>query len=405
MKAHLTERGVKALEPGPNNIIVYDTEVVGFGVRITSADARAFILTYRIDARERRLTIGAWPDWSVTAAREEAKRLKREVDQGRDPLEKRDDARDAPSVQQLIERYLAEHVTKLAKASRCDQESTLRKRVQPAWGPRKVADIQPEDVDALLTDIARGNPELTDRKPTPIRANRVGEILRKMFNLSIRWRMRANNPAAGFFRNPETPRDRYLSTDEIGRLASTLDAHPNRRSADAVRLILLTGARRGEVLNARWEQFDLETAIWIKPAATTKQRRLHRAPISASAAALLRTIRLRVPENCEWVFPGDAKGKPLQDFGRFWDDVRAKSELPGVRIHDLRHTFASLLVSGGMSLPMIGKLLGHTQVQTTQRYAHLFDDPLRAGLDHVGDILRSKPRPATTKMAKFRAVA
>ena len=102
--------------------------------------------------------------------------------------------------------------------------------------------------------------------------------------------------------------------------------------------------------------------------------------------------RYDLPEECEWVFPGDAEGKPLQDIKRFWEDVRAKAELPAVRIHDLRHTFASLLVSGGMTLPMIGKLLGHTQVQTTQRYAHKLDDPLRAGLEQVGDMLRAKPK-------------
>jgi integrase len=157
-----------------------------------------------------------------------------------------------------------------------------------------------------------------------------------------------------------------------------------------VRLILRTGARGGEVLNARWDQFDLDAAVSIKPAATTKQPRLYRARISASAAALLRTIRLRVPDDCEWVFPGVAEGKPLQDIKRFWEDIRTKAELPAVCIHVLRHTFASLLVSGGMTLPMIGKLLGHTQVQTTQRYAYLRDDPLRAGLEQVGDILREK---------------
>jgi integrase len=392
MKAHLTERSVKGLQPRQKNIIVYDEEVVGFGVRITSGGTRAFILTYRIEARERRLTIGAWPDWSVTAAREDAKRLKREIDQGRDPMAERDEARESPNVRQLIDRYLEEHAAKLAKRNRDDQASMLRKLVEPAWGPRKAAEIQPDDVDRLLRQIAGGTPGKRGRKPTPVRANRLGEILRKMFNLAIRWRIRTDNPAAGFARNAEAPRDRYLSTDEIGRLSAALDAHPNRRAADAVRLILLTGARRGEVLGARWDQFDLDAAVWIKPAATTKQRRLHRAPISASAAALLRTIRLRVPEDCEWVFPGDAEGKPLQDIKRFWEDVRANAELPAVRIHDLRHTFASLLVSGGMTLPMIGKLLGHTQVQTTQRYAHLLDDPLRAGLEQVGDMLRAKPR-------------
>jgi integrase len=108
--------------------------------------------------------------------------------------------------------------------------------------------------------------------------------------------------------------------------------------------------------------------------------------------ALLRSIRATVPPDTPWVFPGDAEGKSVQEIKRFWDSVRDKADLEGLRIHDLRHTFASLLVSGGMTLPMIGKLLGHTQVQTTQRYAHLYDDPLRAGLDQVGEALRSKLR-------------
>ena len=131
MKAHLTERSVKGLQPKQKNIIVYDEEVVGFGVRITSGGTRAFILTYRIEARERRLTIGAWPDWSVTAAREEAKRLKREIDQGRDPMAERDEARESPNVRQLIDRYLEEHAAKLAKRNREDQASMLRKLVEP----------------------------------------------------------------------------------------------------------------------------------------------------------------------------------------------------------------------------------------------------------------------------------
>ena len=131
------------------------SDLIGFGVRITSGGTRAFILTYRIEARERRLTIGAWPDWSVTAAREEAKRLKREIDQGRDPMAERDEARESPNVRQLIDRYLEEHAAKLAKRNRDDQASMLRKRVEPAWGPRKAAEIQPDDVDRLLRQANR----------------------------------------------------------------------------------------------------------------------------------------------------------------------------------------------------------------------------------------------------------
>jgi integrase len=344
----------------------------------------------------------------VTAAREEAKRLKREVDAGNDPLGNRIERRNAPTMSDLIDRYLKEHAAKLAPRSASDQTSLLRKLVEPEWGTRKVADIAPEDVDRLLAKVSKGRPrprkhlpkpsprrpEMKGARfgPTPVRANRVGEILRKMFNLAIRWQIRTDNPAAGFSRFPEMPRDRFLSADEIKRLADVLADHPNRRCANVIRLLLLTGARRGEVMNARWNQFDLENGIWTKPAATTKQRRLHRVPLSQAAVELLRTIRSGVPSDCPWVFPGDIEGRPLTDIQNFWERLRAKADLGDTRIHDLRHTFASLLVSGGMTLPMVGRLLGHTQAQTTLRYAHLYDDPLRAGLDQVGEVLRPKLR-------------
>jgi integrase len=164
-------------------------------------------------------------------------------------------------------------------------------------------------------------------------------------------------------------------------------ASENRHGPGAESPAELRPIRSGRAPESRHDQ-----AARLKPAATTKQRRLNRAPIGASVVALLRTIRLRVPEDCGWVFQGDAQGKPLQDIKRFWEDVREKADLPAVRINDLRHTFASLLVSGGITLPMIGKLLGHTQVQTKQRYAHLLDDPLRAGPEQVGDMLRAKTR-------------
>jgi integrase len=303
----------------------------------------------------------------------------------------------------LIERYLFEHVTRLAPDSASDYRSMMMTYVMPVWGQRKVIDIRRSDVDQLLAEIAKGrarpHKESTRQKrlkplqpprPTPGRANRVGCAIRKMFNLAIRWEMRTDNPAAGFIRNPESQRERFLDVTEIGRLSQTLNEHKNQRMADVIRLLMLTGARRGDVLNATWDQFDLDRAAWTKPAATTKQRKLHRTPLSSAAVQLLRTIRARTPEKCPWVFPGDAHGKPVQEIKRFWHDVRKKAELADIRIHDLRHTFASLLVSGGMSLPMIGKLLGHTQVQTTQRYAHLFDDPLRVGLNQVGEMLRPK---------------
>jgi len=155
---------------------------------------------------------------------------------------------------------------------------------------------------------------------------------------------------------------------------------------------MLTGARVGEVRQARFEDFNLEHLSWTKPASTTKQRRVHRVPISDEAAAIVRQRRIAVVKGSPWLFPGDTPGQPVQEIRRFWARIQKDIGIEDVRIHDLRHTFASLLVSGGASLEMIGKLLGHSQMQTTQRYAHLMDSPLRAGVGAVASAFKPRPR-------------
>lgn len=173
--------------------------------------------------------------------------------------------------------------------------------------------------------------------------------------------------------------------------------HPNRRCADVIRLLLLTGARRGEAMNATWEQFDLENGVWTKPSAHTKQRREHRVPLSQAAVALLRDIRAGQPRFCRFVFPGDTPDHPLTEIKGFWDRARIKADIPDVRIHDLRHTYASILVSSGLSLPIIGALLGHTQPQTTARYSHLFDHPLREATERVSAAIVALPDRKTDR--------
>jgi integrase len=234
--------------------------------------------------------------------------------------------------------------------------------------------------------------KLQGPKPTPVRANRTGEVIRKMFAYAVKWNWRGDNPAMGFRRRMETPRDRYLSKEEIARLASALDAAQDDRASSIIRLCMLTGARVGEVRQARFEHFNLEHLSWTKPAIITKQRRIHRVPISDEAAAIVRQRRLAVVKGSPWLFPGDTPGQPVQEIRRFWKHIQKEAGIEDVRIHDLRHTFASLLVSGGASLEMIGKLLGHSQLQTTQRYAHLMDSPLRAGVSAVASAFKPKPR-------------
>lgn len=408
MRVHLTEKLVKSAMPVPRKkVFIFDDECLGFALSISQSGAKRFILDYYISGRQRRMTIGAWPAWSVTAARTEAQVLKREVDRGHDPLAKRQEAREAPTIEDLADHFIKTHLPRLAKRNASDQESMLRNLVLPDWGKRKVAEITPQDVETLLAKVAAGRSRpakqapknkrrkpLAPPKPTPVRANRCGEMLRKMFAIAVAkpLEMRPDNPASGFFRREEVSREIFLSLEQIDRLADVLAAAEDQRAAGIVRLCLLTGCRLGEARQARFDQFNLNLGIWSKQSAQVKQRKIHRLPISSDTAALVRLRLDAVPEGCPWLFPGDVEGQPVTEIRRFWRRVKAESGLDGVRMNDIRHTFASLLVNGGASLEMIGKLLGHTQIKTTQRYAHLVDSSLRAGVDAVGGMLRPRLR-------------
>ena len=169
------------------------------------------------------------------------------------------------------------------------------------------------------------------------------------------------------------------------RLTEALATFPDAQAANIFRLLLLTGARRSEVLSARWDQFDLTNGVWTKPGATTKQKTDHRVPLSAPARQLLSDLFAEAEEDAPFVFPSRSGGHRV-DVKREWAALCKTAGLKGIRLHDLRHSYASILASAGMSLPIIGALLGHTQPQTTARYSHLFDDPLRAATERVGAI-------------------
>jgi integrase len=405
----LIDRAIRALPvPAAGAVITYDADVSGFGIRVTAKDVRSFVLNYVIHGRERRMTIGRFPIWSATAAREEAKALRRKVDAGIDPLNEQEAelraaeaARAAPMVQDLFDRYAAEHLPRKAPRAAADDRSMWQQLILPRLGSMKVDAVRHADIDALHAEISIAR---------PVRANRVVEVIRKAFNLAIRWGWRTDNPTSGVRRNHEARRTRYLSPAEILRLSEALAGHPEKASVNAIRLLMLTGARRSEVLGARWDMFDLDVGVWVKPSAHTKQRTEHRVPLSAPAVELLKD--LKEGSAGPYVFPG-TNGKPLSDVKRTWfslcrkaglaeqgpkrtrdgafvlgkDGMRQLAWRATARLHDLRHTYASVLASQGLSLPIIGALLGHTQPQTTARYAHLLDDPLRAATELVGELV------------------
>lgn len=395
MAERLTDRHVKALPaPAKGNKIFYDSEVAGFGLRATAAGAKAFVLNYRVGGRERRVTIGSFPDWTASAARDEAKALKRRIDRGEDPAGERQAEREAPTVGDLCDRYVAEELPKKRPLSQRDFNAIINTIIRPKLGRRKLADVKFADVERLHKDVS---------SHAPVRANRVVSLLRTLFNLAIKWGWRSDlNPCKGIEWNPEDRRERFLSPTEILALSTALTEHRDRRSADAIRLLMLTGARRGETLSATWDQINFEAAVWTKPSAATKQKRLHRVPLSAPAVELLTSIRQRQSAAERFVFPGDVPGRPLSDVKKSWAAVCKRAGIEGVRLHDLRHTFASILVSGGGSLPLIGAMLGHTQVSTTARYAHLADDPLRAAAERVGEVWKAAETAKLGEVVRLR---
>jgi integrase len=384
----LSDDVVTALpSPAAGNRIKYDSRIKGFGLRVTSAGARAFIPNYRnAQGRERRFTIGSSPDWSVAQARDQAAELKRRVDVGEDPMGVRHAERAEATIAELSDRFEAEHLPRKRAATAREYKALIRRHIRPTLGAKKVAAITFHDIERLHRKITEAG--------APYVANRTLAITSKMFSLAIKWGWRSDNPTRGVERAPEVKRERYLTPAEIGRLSKALATHPERVSANAVRLLLLTGARKGETLASRWQDFDLAAGVWTKPSAHTKQKKYHRVPLSPPALALLAAMRSEAEQEntrrqrdglppIECVFPS-VGGAPLGDVKHFWASVCRKAGISGVRVHDLRHTYASILASSGLSLPVIGALLGHTQAATTHRYAHLFDDPLRQATERAG---------------------
>jgi integrase len=391
---HLTDATIRRLpRPAKGNKIHYDDELPGFGCRVTAAGARAYVLNYVVKSsgRERRITIGQFPDWSTGAARAKARELRRGVDNGADPLADIEAERAAPTVVELIDRFEQEHLPRKSESTAEDYSCMLRVWVRPHFGAHmKVAGVVFEDIDRLHRKITRAGFEY--------RANGVIRVLSKMFSLAVRWGMRDDNPCKGVERNVEHHRRRYLVGDELTRLIKALAEHDDRQAADIIRLLLLTGARRGEVLAMRWADVDLTEGTWSKPPSSTKQREHHQVPLSAPARQLLSEIRKRQAgkEHAvgEYVFPGVGGSRHIVELKRTWRRICKAADITGLRIHDLRHSYASQLASGGTSLPMIGALLGHSNPATTHRYSHLFDDPLRAATERVGAIITAAGKPA-----------
>ncbi|MBF0169036.1 MAG: tyrosine-type recombinase/integrase [Alphaproteobacteria bacterium] len=404
-RVRLSKAIVDELEtPSEGQVFTWDAEVKGFAVRVTSKGAKSWIVQMKVrGGKERRMTVGLCSKLPLDRARVEARKLLAHADLGRDVGKERKDARRImpeanPTMADFAERWLDEVVERRNRPGTVKLRRLLVKNhITPHIGTKRLTELTRKDIEDLHHEVT---------KQYPVAANRAVSTLSAILATAMRWGLLASNPALNVDRNAEEGRERYLTPEEIKGLAKALDESPAQDSADVVRLLLLTGARVGEVLAMRWEQLNLEVGVWTKPAATTKQNKTHRVPLSPPAVLVLtkrqqaarkkaderlrrNTLDRRPEKGNPWVFPGEGKDGHMTAIRCFWEAVCKRSGIKGARVHDLRHTFASLLVSSGESLPVVGALLGHTQAKTTSRYAHLLDDPLRAATNRVAEIAES----------------
>lgn len=415
---------VKDEIPDSGSTIIWDTRVGGFGLRVTAGGAAAFVLNYRnAQGRERRYTVGRWPEWTADAAYSEALSLKQEIKRGADPLEqKKADAvveeHAERTLADVAKEYLENYAVHKRRSSYRNDRNMLNHVILPRLGTMPLSDIRTKNIEELKNAL----------KGTPYLANRVLSLLSTMFNRVIAQDAEAAdnytgedlvrwitvNPASAkrLERFKERQRKKWLSVEQLDALKKAIDDYPAKDVANIVRLQLLTGSRIGEVLSAEWADFDLKKGVWNKPALKTKQDEDEQLELSSRALELVKQMA-ESKNGSPYLFPGKvltpdrkrthrgyikwawmqicktaglAEEYKVRGKGKYKDKEFSRWR-PLYRTHDLRHTFASHLVSNGESLVTIGKLVGHKNSKTTQRYAHLGENTQKKAADHFAEIV------------------
>jgi integrase len=388
MLTRITKRTVDALHSTGTDQFLWDSDLKGFGLKVTAAGNKAYILQYRRGGRgspTKRVTIGRHGALTPEQARKEAARLSGAIANGGDPAALRAAEKSAPTVRALAARFVTEHVeTKTKPRTAAEYRRLLQNVVLPALGSKRVRDVTRADISRLHHK----------HRATPYAANRTVAVLSKLFTLAEKWGERADgsNPCRHVEKYAEHRRERMLSAQEFGRLADALrgsDRSPYVIAA--IKLLVFTGARMSEILGLKWEWIDFERCEARLPDSKTGAKTLH---FPAPALAVLADLP-RVEGNPH-VIVGQVCGAHLVNLEKPWRAIRRAAGLSDVRLHDLRHAFASVAASSGMGLPIIGKMLGHTQAATTHRYAHLASDPVKAAAATVANKIADAMRGTAT---------
>ena len=372
----LTKRHINALPPREKEYFVWDDQLKGFGVRVYPNGGKRYVAQAFRQRKTIRVQIGRYEALPFDKAKARARQAIADIDEGRNPNREKETERLSPTVAQLAKRFLEEYVPYHCKPrTRVEYEHAVNRYILPALGSIKLTALARDDVAAL-------HHEMRDK---PYQANRTLGVISTMMNQAEAWGLRPDrtNPCYHVRKYKERKRERFLSPEELARLGLALEAEEAHAptAVTAFRLLLYTGARLSEIQTLKWE-YIRGNRIHL-PDSKTGAKTI---PLNGPALEVLAGAR-REGGN-PWVIAGTAEGSHLTDLQKPWRRVRKAAGLDDVRIHDLRHTFASEAVMAGESLPMVGKILGHTQPQTTARYAHLADDPLQGASERVATSLK-----------------
>jgi len=387
MRKKLTKQILTELTPKDKDLYIWDTGTTGFGVRVKPSGIKTYILQYRNKyGRVKRLSIGRVGELTLDEARREAIIMRGQVSLGSDPAQERQNDRTIESIRDLANRYMSDHCEGRCKESTIKAHTwLLDKFILPKFGARKISELTPQDVGRFHQGL----------RDTPYNANRCIGLLKAMFSKAEQWGLLPpnSNPARPIRPFREKKRQRFLTPDEFTRLFDAVDRLLTIHGIDiyqaaAIKLLALTGCRLGEILQLTWGDVDFRNERLLLENHKTDSRGIKGIPLSEEALAVLCTLP-RKNDN-PYVIAGKQPGKHIINLRKPWLRVLEAAKLENVRIHDLRHSFASAAASSGIPIQIVGALLGHSSTQSTARYAHLYDDPLREATYTISSVIRNK---------------
>lgn len=398
VSGRITKRTVDGLKPAAKEFVHWDGELTGFGVRVRPTGSMSFVAVYRTGGRNtplRRVTIGTVGKIEADKAREEARVIIRQAELGHDRAAEKAKARAEMTFAQLCDLYLAEGCDTKKPSTLVSDRGRIERHIKPLLGKKRVGEIERGDVERFMRDVANGK-TAADVKTGKFgraiveggkgTAARTVGLLGGIMSFAVSRQLRKDNPVRGVKRYPDKKGETFLSASQLGDIGAALaelDAAGAAPSAIAIiRLLALTGARKSEIAALRWDEVDFERSYLRLGDSKTGAKVV---PIGAPALEILAAV----PQvaGSSFVFPAASGGGHFQGTDKVWRRVRVAAGLPDLRLHDLRHSFASVGLARGDALPIIGAILGHADVKTTSRYAHLADDPVRKAADQISETI------------------